>query len=81
MPTLALQGPYRFFFYSREPGEPPHVHVRAGRATAKIWLGSLGVAKFKHFNDREIAAIVRIVRERREEFLDGWHGHFGTRPD
>jgi hypothetical protein len=25
-PTIHREGPFRFFFYSHEPREPPHVH-------------------------------------------------------
>ncbi len=27
MPTILRIGPYRFYFYSHEPNEPPHVHI------------------------------------------------------
>ena len=27
MPTILRSGPYRIYFYSHEPNEPPHVHV------------------------------------------------------
>ena len=27
MPTILTSGPYRIYFYSHEPNEPPHVHV------------------------------------------------------
>ena len=27
MPTVLIFGPHRFFFFSREDNEPPHVHV------------------------------------------------------
>ena len=38
MPTLLILNGYRFYFYSHEPNEPPHVHVYAGGAEAKIGL-------------------------------------------
>ncbi|MFH0907956.1 MAG: DUF4160 domain-containing protein, partial [bacterium] len=40
MPIVFRYKGYRFFFYSNEgePGEPLHIHVRKGEATAKIWL-------------------------------------------
>ena len=28
MPTVLRSGPYRFFFYSGDGAEPPHVHVQ-----------------------------------------------------
>lgn len=27
LPTVLRVGPYRFYFYSHEPNEPPHVHI------------------------------------------------------
>ncbi|MBM5817670.1 MAG: DUF4160 domain-containing protein, partial [Cyanobacteria bacterium K_Offshore_surface_m2_239] len=27
MPTILRSGPYRIYFYSHEPNEPPHVHI------------------------------------------------------
>jgi hypothetical protein len=38
MPTVLREGPYRFYWYSHEPGEPPHVHVDRGDYSAKFWL-------------------------------------------
>ena len=33
-----IPGPYRFFFYSFDCHEPPHVHVRRERMVCKFWL-------------------------------------------
>jgi hypothetical protein len=30
MPTIFRLDGYRFYFYSHEPNEPPHVHVDKG---------------------------------------------------
>jgi len=38
MPTVLRAGPYRFFFYSSDAAEPPHVHVERDENTAKFWL-------------------------------------------
>ena len=38
MPTVLRLGPYRFFFYAGDAGEPPHVHVERDRDKAKFWL-------------------------------------------
>ena len=27
MPTVLRIGPYRFYFYSLDPNEPPHIHI------------------------------------------------------
>ena len=36
MPTVLKHAGYRFYFYSHEPNEPPHVHVDKGGCTAKL---------------------------------------------
>jgi hypothetical protein len=39
MPTVkGIQGPYRFFFYSFDCNEPPHVHIRRDAQMCKFWL-------------------------------------------
>ena len=38
MPTVLRRGPYRFFFYSSDRAEPPHVHVERDENLAKFWL-------------------------------------------
>ncbi len=53
MPTLLRLNGFRFYFYSHEPNEPPHVHIDRGEATIKIWLDSLEVAKSRSFRARD----------------------------
>ncbi|MCX5958528.1 MAG: DUF4160 domain-containing protein [Cyanobacteria bacterium] len=38
MPTILRSEPYRIYFYSREPNEPPDVHVDRDKASCKVWL-------------------------------------------
>ncbi len=76
MPTLLRIGAFRFYFYSHEPNEPPHVHVDRGDATIKIWLDHLEVAKSRGFRAHEIGGIVKMVVDHRQEFLEAWHGYF-----
>jgi hypothetical protein len=38
MPTVLRHQGYRFYFYSHEPNEPPHIHVDQGDKSAKFWL-------------------------------------------
>ncbi len=44
MPTVLRSGPYRFYFYSHEPNEPPHVHVDRDDVSAKFWLDPVQLA-------------------------------------
>ena len=77
MPTLLRVGPFRFYFYSHEPNEPPHVHVDCGEATIKVWLETLEVAKSRGFRAHEIGGIVAMVEENRAAFLESWREYFG----
>jgi hypothetical protein len=38
MPTVLVTRGYRFYFYSHETGEPPHVHVDRAGNSAKFRL-------------------------------------------
>ena len=78
MPTVLRIGPYRFYFFSNEGDEPPHVHVDRDAATAKAWLDPVALARSRGFRAKEIGAILAIVIEHRETLLEAWHDHFGT---
>ena len=36
MPTILFINEFRFFFYSNDMNEPPHVYV--GKGIAKVWV-------------------------------------------
>ncbi len=78
MPTIVRSGPYRLYFYSHEPNEPPHVHVDRDDQTAKFWLRPLALARNLGFSAKELGRIERILREREREVLEAWNEHFGT---
>ena len=77
MPSVAEIDGYKFFFYSNEGNEPPHVHVKQGNKLAKFWLEEVSVAKCTRFADHEIARIKRLVVRHRTEFLGEWYEFFG----
>ena len=66
-PIVHREGPFRFFFYSYEPREPPHVHVERDDAIADP--GGLPPRDLQH--------IAVIVRTHRDSFLEVWHEYFG----
>lgn len=78
MRTIASIGPFLFFFYSNEAGEPPHIHVREGKKLAKFWLVTGGVASSTGFAAHELNQLGRIVVENRERFLKAWNDFFGS---
>jgi len=78
MPTVLRSGPYRFYFYSHEPNEPPHVHVDRDDLSAKFWLGPVGLARNFGFPPRELRRIQRLATRHQAAFLEAWHGHLGA---
>jgi hypothetical protein len=61
MPTLSRWNGCRFFFYSADCDEPPHVHVVTGEHEAKVWLSNCSVAINLGFPD--LGDVIRKIRE------------------
>ena len=78
MPTVLRFEGYRFYFYSHEPNEPPHVHIDKGGSSAKVWLDPVGLARNLGFRAKEISAMLAIVRTHRAQLIEAWNGYFGT---
>lgn len=76
MPTIFIDGPYRFFFNSRE--EPRmHVHIATADGTAKYWLEPvIELANSYNLKSKDLRKIETIVEERADEFRDAWLRHF-----
>jgi len=76
MPTIAdVPGPYRFFFYSFDCNERPHVHVRRDQCTCKFWLDRIEPARNAGFTLRELARIRGTIFQYRMTILEAWHEH------
>jgi hypothetical protein len=75
MPTVLRIGAYRFYFYSSEKGEPPHIHVQRERFLARFWLNPVALAGPKRFASHELRTIQKPVGESREIFLEAWNEH------
>ncbi|MGH7138584.1 MAG: DUF4160 domain-containing protein [Pirellulales bacterium] len=78
MPTVLRSGPYRFYFWSHELNEPPHIHVDRDNLSAKFWLDPVSLAHNFGFRAHELGTIQRLIEEHILEFLEAWHGHFGV---
>ncbi len=78
MPTVLVADGFRLFFFSREPNEPPHVHVKRAEATAKFWLAPVQLARNYGFPDHELGALTELVATHRQQCLEAWHGFFGA---
>lgn len=77
MPTVLREGPYRFFFYSHEPNEPPRVHVDRDDDSEKFWLRPIGLARNLGFRAHELRDIEKLIENRKSELLEEWYGYHG----
>ncbi|HEY5474779.1 MAG TPA: DUF4160 domain-containing protein [Candidatus Limnocylindrales bacterium] len=76
MPTIYREGPYRFFFNSREETRM-HVHVQSPDGVAKFWREPIVALADTHLiSARELTRIEGIVKEHQDEFIFTWRRHF-----
>ncbi len=78
MPTVLRKNGWRFFFYSLENGEPPHVHVRKGGAEAKVWLESLEFAYLRGYSARDRKFVLDTVKEHQTQLMQAWNDFFSN---
>lgn len=76
MPTILFLGPYRFYFYSHENDEPPHIHVDRDNCSAKFWLNPVLLVKNHGFDAKELNKIRKIIIENQDKFLEKWYEYF-----
>ena len=76
MPTVLRVRGYRFFFFSLEGSEPPHIHVEQAERIAKFWLNPLALAMSRGFRSSELTELNCIVEENLEFFAEKWNEYF-----
>jgi len=76
MPTVLRIGGYRFFFFSSEGNEPPHIHIEAGDKVAKFWLNPVALASSIGFKSHELTKIRSLVIEHKAIFQEKWDEWF-----
>ncbi|HEY4774885.1 MAG TPA: DUF4160 domain-containing protein [Xanthobacteraceae bacterium] len=76
MPTVLRVSGFRFFFYSLEGSEPPHIHVERGDSVAKFWLDPVNLAESHGFRSHELIRLRAMVIEHRTRFMEAWNAHF-----
>ena len=76
MPTIFREGPYRFFFYSSDQNEPPHVHVMRDNLIAKFWLDPVRLQSGGKLRPTEIRRIQRSIAFNRELLMEAWNDYF-----
>lgn len=78
MPTILRIGPYRFYFYSHESNEPPHVHVDKNGCSAKFWLRKVVLADNLGFGSKELNELHKMISQNRQHLLDRWNEYFSA---
>ena len=73
MPTVLRWNGYRFYFFSNERNEPPHMHIDNGGRSAKFWLSPVELAANFGYPDHELNRLKMI--ELQTEFLRAWNEH------
>jgi hypothetical protein len=76
MPTVLRVGRFRFYIFSNEGQEPPHIHIKAGDDQAKFWLEPIVLAANYGFAARELNEIEQIIIDHQAELLEAWHDYF-----
>ena len=77
MPTILRVGPYRFFIYAGDKGEPQHIHVERDDKIAKFWLDPIRLQFSGGFNRVEIGRIEKIINEQYSKLRKAWNEYFG----
>ena len=78
VPTVLLAEGCRFFFFSNEGTEPPHVHVERGDGYAKFWLEPVELVDAVGMKTRELGRARLLVIQHRIDFREKWREYFGT---
>ncbi|HEY3384913.1 MAG TPA: DUF4160 domain-containing protein [Saprospiraceae bacterium] len=76
MPTILSKHGYRFFFFSNEGNEPPHIHVEGGGGYAKFWLFPVRLAYFRRLTTRQLTKLYNLVFDNQELFKITWFEYF-----
>lgn len=76
MPTVMRIGPFRFFFYAGDSGEPAHVHIERDDSEAEFWLDPIRLERSHGFKRKEINRLNELIEEHITELLESWNEFF-----
>ena len=76
-PTVAKDGSYRLFFFSREE-KRIHIHVAHADGEAKFWLTpEITLVSNMGLSAKQLKEAQIIVEVHLKEIFDAWSQHFG----
>ena len=77
-PTIARDGQFRLFFFSREEARI-HVHISHPDGEAKFWLTpNVELANNVGLSQTQVRQAQAVVNKHLKEIEDAWRHHFGS---
>jgi hypothetical protein len=77
-PTVFRDGPFRFFFFSREESRL-HIHVQTADGEAKFWIEpEIELARNYELSEQDLRRVLELIVEHEQEIRDAWRSHFGS---
>lgn len=76
MPTVLRWKGYRFYFFSNEGTEPPHIHIDKAENTVKYWLNPVRLARQVGFAQAELKELEEKVKSEQNMLIEAWNGYF-----
>jgi hypothetical protein len=76
MPTILKYRSFRFYFYSHENNEPPHIHIDKDDKSAKFWINPINLAVNYGFNKKELNEIEKLIKSNKILMLEKWSEFF-----
>jgi Domain of unknown function (DUF4160) len=77
-PTVFREGPFRFFFFSREETRL-HIHVQSPEGEAKYWIEpKIEIARNYGLSAQDLGRVEQLIEEHEEEIRNAWSDHFGS---
>ena len=76
-PTVFRDGPFRFYFFSREE-DRVHIHVDSSGGEAKYWIEpEIELARNHNLTSRDLGRIRKLIEEHEDVIRAAWNDHFG----
>ncbi len=73
-PTVFRDGPFRFFFFSREED----LHVQPPDGEAKFWIEpGIELACNYQLSEQDLSRVLQLVVDHEQEIGDAWQRRFG----
>jgi len=80
MPTVFIENGFRFFFYSKDVSERPHIHIENADGEIKLWMDTFTVAKrYGYMRKSDERCAIEIAKRRRQDIMDAWQKLLDTK--